>query len=1381
MPKKSGELIDSLRASLEERKKELALLHQAALLFCGTTPLREQLEAFVALVPAGFGFPDRTLVRLRVGDDVFGTEHFPKGSRELGVDVDCPGDACRFDVACLRDSDESEAPRFLAEEEELVASLGRLLETRLQRNTAERRLEESERRFHALFDNEVDCVKVLDAERRLVEINPAGLAILGQKRYDDLVGETLDRFVHPDDVAEYRRLHREALNGRTARGRYRVLGRDNQIRFLESVDMPMPGSRGETLVLSITSDLTRLIHEEEKFRHVLDSSPDAMIIVDSRGIIRVVNRVCETMFGYTRYELLGQPVEMLLPEQARDVHRKHREHYARKPRVRAMGMGMQLKGRRRNGTEFPVEIALGPVNTPRESLVCATVRDLAGVREFELALRELADQVSPHTGETYLQELANFLSGHFGLDVALVGRLDATLENVDSLAVGVNGEARPNMSYRLFGTPCAQLAELGECFYDDKVQELFPDDAWFREVGAQGYAGVALHDSAGTPIGVISAISRKPLANIEAVESFFKLAAAGASAELERMRQVAAVQQSELRYSLAESGTADGLWDIDLTRSTVYYSPRFADLLGLPTGLLNEDPESFWKYVHPEDVERVQAARHRHMQHRTPFDVDFRARHANGVYRWFRARGKALRSTNDKPIRFTGSLTDIDEGKRHQLQLKAENTWLAKFAENAPLADLLAAMAASAAEIFDNASVNIWLLDTDMQLHVFPATDDPLFHPESLRRLLDEQPEEGTLLRPGATPWPRVQADFDFDRMRVWSAWTQGVPQRVGIAVSWPKPTPELPYEIAFVNAAKRLVLLALEGLRKEAELERQRLLFENLFDSAPEAMVVLDRNDCVLDVNSSFTELFQYTVEEARGRSLNELLVPPEFEREGTRLSRNVLKGGTVARESFRRRRDGTLVPVSILGAPVTVPGIDAAYFAVYRDQRSLHEATQRLDYQARHDLLTGLPNRYEFERRLQQALDLSNQAQAPTGVVYFDLDQFKVVNDSVGHAHGDDLIKAVAKRLRELVRPPNLITRLGGDEFAVLVVNGDQGDCDAIAQRIRETLAAEPFRLGDRTFVITASFGVVAIEAGGGNDAHSMLSLADSACFLAKERGRNRIQVYDPADMGVARRQEELDWVSRLDEALVENRFQLFYQRIEPVSGSNGIAHYEILLRMTDRSGSSVPPGVFIPPAERYNMMPRVDRWVLETVFRRLETLDTDAQRNVVASVNISGNTLSDESLPDFVRDLFEKHGVLPSCICFEITETAAIGNFADALTFIKTVRELGCQVALDDFGSGLSSFRYLKEIAPDYLKIDGSFIREIAHNRTDFSMVEAINRIGKTVGIRTVAEFVEDEQILSALRRIGVDYVQGYGVHRPEPWLLQSPRLADASVAD
>lgn len=690
--------------------------------------------------------------------------------------------------------------------------------------------------------------------------------------------------------------------------------------------------------------------------------------------------------------------------------------------------------------------------------------------------------------------------------------------------------------------------------------------------------------------------------------------------------------------------------------------------------------------------------------------------------------------------------------RRHELRIEAENSWLAQLRADRGLPELLASISASANALLETAAFHVIYRDPRGQtcsptlLSVAP----PLLEPES--RLAPRRDD------------PRWSFGNACNRALVLPVVTDEGDERLVLAVAVTDREP-VEHEIELLESAARV--LALEHRNRAMEAERQRRMIEDLFRSLPEAAVILDRDDHVVDVNPRFCELFQFAASDACGVPLNDLIVPPEFAAEAARLSRDALLGRGVAYETFRRRRDGTLLPVSIQGASISHPDSPGGYFAIYRDRTQLHEAAERIDFQSRHDLLTGLPNRYEFERRLAQAIKLSRACQGVASVIHFDLDQFKVVNDTAGHVQGDVLLQEVTHRVKDLVRAPDVFARLGGDEFAILLVNARPERCEELAQEVRARLAAEPFRLDARTFTVTASFGIVTTHGTGRETPQEVLSLADSACFLAKERGRNRVQRHASDDAGVAQRRAEMNWISRINEALLENRFALYVQRIAPVHGVAGIPHGELLLRMLDREGNRILPPVFIPPAERYNLMPRIDRWVLNELFSRLGRLPAAEQENQLLAVNISGSTLSDEGLADFILDLFRTHDVRPQSMCFEITETAAIANFNEALEFIRGMQKLGCRIALDDFGSGLSSFRYLKQFTPDFLKIDGSFVREITRSATDYSMVEAINRMGKIIGTQTIAEFVEDEHCLSRLREIGVDYAQGYGIHRPEPW--------------
>jgi diguanylate cyclase (GGDEF)-like protein len=445
------------------------------------------------------------------------------------------------------------------------------------------------------------------------------------------------------------------------------------------------------------------------------------------------------------------------------------------------------------------------------------------------------------------------------------------------------------------------------------------------------------------------------------------------------------------------------------------------------------------------------------------------------------------------------------------------------------------------------------------------------------------------------------------------------------------------------------------------------------------------------------------------------------------------------------------------------------AAHLQAMQDQmqEKIDQATARLVYQASHDALTGLINRREFEQRLERTLLSALQQDREHALCYMDLDQFKVINDSCGHAAGDELLRQLALLLKGHLRERDTLARLGGDEFALLLENCSIPDALEVADMFRAEVQRFRFKWGDRIFAIGMSAGMVAINRDS-STAASLLSAADAACFVAKDRGRNQIHLYESRDIDLVRHRSEMQWVTRIQRALEEHRLRLSWQEIRHIdSAGEPPCHVELLLRMVGDDGSEILPMAFIPAAERYSIMPALDSWVIEETLRVCQRyLKARRERHCLFAVNLSGASLKD---PEFRRTLLERLQGNPELgphLCFEITETAAIGNLAVVNEFIDAMREFGCSFALDDFGSGLSSFTYLKNLKVDYLKIDGAFVRDIASNPIDRSMVEAIHRIGHQMGLKTVAEYVESEQTLAVLREIGVDYVQGNGVHCPEP---------------
>lgn len=434
---------------------------------------------------------------------------------------------------------------------------------------------------------------------------------------------------------------------------------------------------------------------------------------------------------------------------------------------------------------------------------------------------------------------------------------------------------------------------------------------------------------------------------------------------------------------------------------------------------------------------------------------------------------------------------------------------------------------------------------------------------------------------------------------------------------------------------------------------------------------------------------------------------------------------------------------------------------------QERIDQVTARLVYQASHDSLTGLINRREFEHRLERALASALQQGREHVLCYMDLDQFKVINDTSGHGAGDELLRQLALLLKCDLRERDTLARLGGDEFALLLENCSLADALGVAEKMRSEVQRFRFKWEERVFSVGMSIGVVQIDATSESIA-ALMSAADAACYVAKDRGRNQIHVYEPRDGDLVRHRSEMQWVTRIHEALENGQLHLYWQELVRVDGvRDGYRHVELLLRMKGEDGVQILPMAFIPAAERYLIMPALDGWVVEQALAVCKRYMADATgTHCLFAINLSGASLKD---PQFRRVLLDALRAQPEAgphLCFEITETAAIGNFIVVNGFIEAMREFGCRFALDDFGSGLSSFTYLKNLKVDYLKIDGAFVRDLADNALDRSMVEAIHRIGHQMGLVTVAEYVESAAILAALRAIGVDYAQGNFLHAPQP---------------
>jgi len=553
------------------------------------------------------------------------------------------------------------------------------------------------------------------------------------------------------------------------------------------------------------------------------------------------------------------------------------------------------------------------------------------------------------------------------------------------------------------------------------------------------------------------------------------------------------------------------------------------------------------------------------------------------------------------------------------------------------------------------------------------------------------------------------------------------------------------------------------------AQSIKQALHTKAILSSILDAVITTDQKANIDYMNGVAENITGWSLEQALGHPLYKV------------LNLSSLKSGlsvTDIKESLKGRKKASTrgIAVELIGKNKATTMIEYSLSAistsnyenkglvvVFRDVTKENRLNQQISWQASHDNLTRLLNRYAFDLKLAQMVKIAKQYDQKHMLLYLDLDQFKIVNDTCGHIAGDELLKQISDLLTQQARHKDVLARLGGDEFAILLIDCAISDGFKVAEGIRKAIQDFRFCWRDKTFCMSISIGMVEINTECENPNY-VLGKADTACYVAKDAGRNKIHLYKPKDNEAAQRHGEMNWVSRIQKALDEDFFILYAQQIVATSPKDN-NYFEVLIRLEEKEGQIIPPGAFIPAAERYGLIGALDRWVIRKVFHTVQkNRSFFKQKGCKLAINLSGTSLTSDETLKFIIESFNRYQVPASMIRFEITETAAITNLTSANYFIQKIKALGCSLSLDDFGSGLSSFAYLKNLPVDSLKIDGAFVKDMHVDPIDKAMVESINQVGHVMGLKTVAEFVENDEIIKLLKNIGVDYLQGYGVHKP-----------------
>lgn len=549
--------------------------------------------------------------------------------------------------------------------------------------------------------------------------------------------------------------------------------------------------------------------------------------------------------------------------------------------------------------------------------------------------------------------------------------------------------------------------------------------------------------------------------------------------------------------------------------------------------------------------------------------------------------------------------------------------------------------------------------------------------------------------------------------------------------------------------------------------------------EHGPNAVLITDVSGRIEYVNAKFTEITGYGLDEVTGKTPR-LLKSDSIPQEVYREMWSTLLSGKEWRGLFHnRKKNGELYWAQQFISPVKNDAGRITHFVgIQEDVTEARKISEQMSFQASHDVLTGLINRREFNQCLKRVVRTAKENDSKHALCFLDLDRFKIVNDCCGHVAGDELLRQAGLLLREDLRKRDILARLGGDEFAILMEHCTVSQAERVATKIRDRLEQFRFQWEGRTFHIGVSIGITAITAES-PDSIDLLNQADSACYAAKGAGRSRVRVYRKDDRTLAQRNGELHWVSQIHLALEENRFRLYVQPVVYLAEGNALAHYEVLLRLEETRGQIIPPDAFLPAAERYNLIPKIDRWVIDAAIGWISRHEAEMERSVRFAVNLSGFSLGDESLLGHIIQHFEKGPVKADRLLFDIKEIAAITHLADTGVFIKALRAYGCRFALDSFGGGLSSFAYLKNLAVDYLKIDGACIKGIEHDPVNLAMVKCINEIGHAMGLQAIAGSVETPKAITILKEMGIDMGQGPAFGKPLPIESLLPRKRESFV--
>jgi len=1057
---------------------------------------------------------------------------------------------------------------------------------------------------------------------------------------------------------------------------------------------------------------------------VLQHSADAVIGVTHDNLIDQWNPAAEQLFGYTADEAIGQSIDRLIPPE------RLREEHELRLRWREKPFTYETVRRHQDGHDLEVGVTVVQEFREAGGLTRAIkfVRDISAQKQSARALaatasslRLVADNI-PSMVAYWNRDLSSRFANRAYRTWFGKGRDEVMTERMDELL-------GPDLFEK--NRPFVEAALRGEPQHFERTAA--PAGGTMRHLVVDYVPDLEYGTVAGFLIQITDVTARK-------------------NAEQELLQTTSALHEAQRLGQI-------GSWEWRIREDETTWSPEMFRIGGFDPASHPPTSAERAKLYAAESFARWQKLIARAIKLREPFKTEIEFHRGDKTMGWVDARGEPVQYASGEVVALRGTSQDITARKRIELQLARSEDFLAR----------TGTMAGVGGWEFDLQSLEVRWSDETCSLHARPPGHLPT---------LDEAlgyytPESKPLVQQAVEIAMAGGPDFDLelqivrhDGQRRWVRTVGSVDFRDGKAVRLVG---------AFQDITERRVLA--EELADQHELMRVTL------QSIGDAVITTDRNGMITWLNPVAERMTGWTAAEARGRPLDQVF---HIVNEQTRQpAENPIlacmkhdKSMGLAPNTLLISRNGEEFGIQDSASPIRNDHGDMlGGVLVFHDVTLQRRLSGEMSYRATHDALTGLVNRLEFESRLSLALADAQHAGSAHALMFIDLDQFKLVNDACGHAAGDLLLQQVSRILGEIVRTRDTLARLGGDEFAVLLEHCTPDQAGRAAQQICDRLDDFRFLHDGKRFRIGTSIGLVPVDARW-STASSILQAADSSCYAAKEAGRNRVHAWFDTDAAMEARTGDMKWATRLEQALDEDRFVLYAQRIFALTSDRSLLHVEILLRLVDEEGAIVLPASFLPAAERFNLASRVDRWVLSKTVAMLQSLPSLDHLGMVC-INLSGQSVGDRAFHRAAFELLEQAGAdVCSKICIEITETAAITNMADANRFIEQAHATGIRIALDDFGAGTSSFGYLKSLAVDKIKIDGQFVRDVLTDLLDDAAVRCFVDVARVVNVQTVAEWVDSESVLARITDMGVDFAQGFHLHRPEPMELVLGAISTAS---